>query len=75
MGIYRGLYNLQKGSEVLTNKETKVELSNFDVVNKLTSVEKAIKQIPQPIFKNNSKIAERRNNYWKNYIKSKYQHN
>ena len=71
MAENRGLYNLEKGSKVHTNKETQAKLDNGDVVKELRLTRKAINNIPQPIYKNGSKIAERRGNYWVNYRNSK----
>lgn len=69
------LVNLERGSKVLTNRQTEQYLKDGNIVNSLSRVEKAIQRIPQPIFKNGSKIAERRDSYWKNYINQKHLRN
>jgi len=69
------LINLERGSKVLTNKQTEAYLNDGNIVSELRQTRKAIQQIPQPIFKGNSKIAERRGNYWVNYINQKHLRN
>jgi seryl-tRNA synthetase len=69
------LVNLERGSKVLTNKQTEAYLNDGNIVAELRQTRKAIQQIPQPIFKNGSKIAERRGNYWINYRNLKHRVN
>ena len=69
------LINLERGSKVLTNRQTEAYLNDGNIVNSLVRVEKAISKIPQPVFRNGSKIAERRGNYWKTYKTAKHRLN
>lgn len=69
------LVNLERGSKVLTNRQTEAILKDGNIVSELRQTRKAIQQIPQPVFLNGSKISERRNNYWKNYINQKHLRN
>jgi hypothetical protein len=69
------LINLERGSKVLTNRQTEAYLNDSNIVNELRQTRKAIQRIPQPVFLKGSKIAERRGNYWKNYNESKHRLN
>lgn len=75
MAQNRGLYNLERGSRVLTNQKTESVLSDGNIVNELRATRKAIKNIPQPINRNGSKIAERRDKMYIDYRISKYRLN
>jgi hypothetical protein len=69
------LVNLERGSRVITNKRTEAYLNDGNIVSELRQTRKAIQRMPQPVFQNGSKIAERRGNYWKHYRNNKHRLN
>jgi len=69
------LVNLERGSKVITNKRTEAYLNDGNIVSELRQTRKAIQRMPQPVFQNGSKIAERRGNYWKHYRNNKHRLN
>ncbi len=69
------LVNLERGSKVINNSKTEAYLNDGNIVSELRQTRKAIQRMPQPIFKNGSKIAERRGNYWKEYLQNKHRLN
>jgi len=69
------LVNLERGSKVFNNRKTEMMLNDRNILTGLNRVETAIKRMPQPIFRNGSKIAERNGNYWKTYINQKHRQN
>jgi hypothetical protein len=69
------LVNLERGSKVITNRNTEAYLNDGNIVSELRQTRKAIERIPQPILRNGSKIAERRNNYWAEYKTLKHRLN
>lgn len=69
------LINLERGSKVMTNAKTEAYLNDGNIVSELRQTRKAIQRIPQPVFLNGSKIAERNGNYWKNYRNEKHRLN
>lgn len=69
------LVNLERGSKVINNSRTEAYLNDGNIVSELRQTRKAIQRMPQPVFLNGSKIAERRGNYWKEYISQKHRLN
>ena len=69
------LVNLERGSKVITNRKTEAILQDGNILTGLNRIEKAIEKMPQPIFKNGSKISERRGNYWTEYRTLKHRLN
>jgi len=69
------LVNLERGSKVFNNQKTEAMLNDANIVSELRQTRKAIQRMPQPVFLNGSKIAERRGNYWSSYLKTKHRLN
>ncbi len=69
------LVNLERGSKVINNSKTEAYLNDGNIVSELRQTRKAIQRMPQPVFMNGSKIAERSGNYWKNYRNEKHRLN